>query len=111
MFDFLGWAGYLVILYILTFFDLVKHVLDDSGIPDESVTRTYWLALLAACLGAWVVVGVKVVQERRSGRRAGHWIHLLLSPLIVVFYLVAPLITNGSGEWLEPLPHVLASVA
>ena len=98
VFSFFGWSGYVVMLYILSFPDVVRHV-GPRWYVDEAAGTAYWVVLLVACVGAWLVVGVRAMHERHPRDRGGYWLHLVLPPLALVFYLISPFVIEAAGKW------------
>lgn len=111
VFNSLGWVGYLIGLYLLTFSSVIGEIKREWPETVPPMAWGYWWALLAVCAGAWGLVAAQSLRQIRSRRPAGHPLDLLLVPLSVVFYSVLVLAVWWPGRWTAAGPFNLVFLA
>ena len=96
---YIGLAGYLLVLYLLSFPELNKEVLrdikDNKMISDVSV-MLYWTVPLVLAIGGWITVGRDLIKKTIFK----YYSHdLLLLPLVLIFFCCYSLSSTRVFHW------------
>jgi len=88
IFLFFGWVAFVFVLYVLTFPEAAKHLLNYSHEKSPALPLAYWIASGVLCLGTWVFLAyTSMLRKHNLGVAAVDYL-LPLTVILGVFYML-----------------------
>jgi uncharacterized membrane protein len=101
----LGLAAYLVLVYILSFGDVARDILDLQRVSLGWSGMAYWVVPLVAAVAAWLLLGVRRVKA--GAKKAWMPLDQWLAPLALLAAYALAVFLSRPDVWLAALPFNL----